>query len=414
MGKRRKKNIYSGPNITEKHNFQLDQSLKLSIVEYDEMGVGKAFVKDAPVIVFNSIIGEEIEASILKIYPEKVIAKLVKIIKKSSDRIEPDCIFFGECTGCQWLHLKYEKQLKLKQDIVGDNLIRQKVEVSNLSETISSNKKIHYRNHGRFTVRKKELREEIGFVNFLERKWVKIDHCRIMNETINEKIKILSGNLSDKTQVSIRASDETSSYLIQPKFIDVDFETGQKYYTEKIFDNEYQVASPSFFQVNISQVENIFSELLDQNIFSKQYTVLDAYCGVGTFTCLIAPYVKKIVGIEESFSAVEDAKENSKKFSNIEYLLGKTEDILESYTENIDVLILDPPRIGCDEKVIKIIKDIKPKKIILISCSPENFAIDISRLIDDNIFSLLRVIPFDMFPQTRHVEVLGILDLLNE
>ena len=100
---------------------------------------------------------------------------------------------------------------------------------------------------------------------------------------------------------------------------------------------------------------------------------------------MIAPYVKKIVGIEESFSAVEDAKENSKKFSNIEYLLGKTEDILESYTENIDVLILDPPRIGCDEKVIKIIKDIKPKKIILISCSPENFAIDISRLIKDNI-----------------------------
>ena len=111
---------------------------------------------------------------------------------------------------------------------------------------------------------------------------------------------------------------------------------------------------------------------------------------------------------------MEDAKENSKKFSNIEYLLGKTEDILESYTENIDVLILDPPRIGCDEKVIKIIKDIKPKKIILISCSPENFAIDISRLIKDNIFHISRVIPFDMFPQTRHVEVLGILDLVNE
>ena len=82
------------------------------------------------------------------------------------------------------VHLRYEKQLKLKQDIVADNLIRQKVEVSDLSETISSNKKIYYRNHGRFTVRKKELREEIGFVNFLERKWVKIDHCRIMNETI--------------------------------------------------------------------------------------------------------------------------------------------------------------------------------------------------------------------------------------
>ena len=150
----------------------------------------------------------------------------------------------------------------------------------------------------------------------------------------------------------------------------------------KKIDNARLISIASHSKEKRSYFKKKFN-INDQNIFSNQHTVLDAYCGVGTFTCLIAPYVKKIVGIEESFSAVEDAKENSKKFSNIEYLLGKTEDILESYTENIDVLILDPPRIGCDEKVIKIIKDIKPKKIILISCSPENFAIDISRLIKD-------------------------------
>ena len=133
-----------------------------------------------------------------------------------------------------------------------------------------------------------------------------------MNKNINEKMKLLSGKLSNKTQVSIRASDKTGSYLIQPKFDNVEFETGQKYYTESIFDNFFQVASPSFFQVNISQVEQIFSKLQNLKIFNENQVVVDAYCGVGTFTCLIAPYVKKIIGIEESYSAVVDAKENSK------------------------------------------------------------------------------------------------------
>ena len=142
--------------------------------------------------------------------------------------------------------------------------------------------------------------------------------------------------------------------------------------------------------------------------------MIDAYCGVGTFTCLIAPYVKKIYGIEESASAIIDANINSNKFNNIYYIQGKTEDVLLDVIDEIDILLLDPPRIGCDDLVIQKINKINPRKILLISCSPENFAIDISRLIKGNIFHISRVIPFDMFPQTRHVEVLGILDLVNE
>ena len=132
---------------------------------------------------------------------------------------------------------------------------------------------------------------------------------------------------------------------------------------------------------------------------------------MGTFTCLIAPYVNKVYGIEESASAIIDAKENSKKYSNIEYLLGKTEEVLSDVKENIDLLILDPPRIGCDDKVIEIINKIKPKDILLISCSPENFAVDISKLVSIS-YEVKKIIPFDMFPQTHHVEVVGVLNLL--
>tara|TARA_B110000438_G_scaffold152817_1_gene146864 strand:- start:2073 stop:3320 length:1248 start_codon:yes stop_codon:yes gene_type:complete len=411
MGKRNKKKIYSGPNLTEKFNFQEEQLLKVHISEYSDNGIGIGYFEEIPVFVFNSILDEDIEVLIEKIYPEKIIAKIKKIFNVSKNRIESNCNFFGKCTGCQWLHINYDEQLNMKKQIVEKNLKENKVPFEKIiQETIPSKKKFNYRNHGRFSIRKNDDIEELGFINFLNRKWTSIDSCKIMNNTINEKIKMLSGKLSNKTQVSIRASDKTGSYLIQPKFENVEFDTGQKYYTESIFDTYFQVASPSFFQVNISQVEQIFSELINLKVFNENQIIVDAYCGVGTFTCLISPYVKKIIGIEESYSAVIDANENSKNFKNIDYLLGKTENILQETNEKIDVIILDPPRIGCDDKVIRIIEEIKPKKIILISCSPENFAIDIAKLLEKGIYNLSKVIPFDMFPQTHHVEILGILD----
>ena len=325
-----------------------------------------------------------------------------------------NCDFFGNCTGCQWLHIDYDHQLELKKLIVKNNLEKNNLFVDEIIEkTISSDRKFYYRNHGRFTVRKNKDLEELGFVNFLSRKWTSVDHCKIMSQNINDKLKLLKNNLSGKTQVSIRGSDSSTSFLIQPKFETDFFESGQKYYQEKIFDNYYQVASPSFFQVNISQVEKIFNYFLDQGIFSENQIVIDAYCGVGTFTCLIAPYVKKIYGIEESASAIIDANINSNKFNNIYYIQGKTEDVLLDVNDEIDILLLDPPRIGCEDLVIQKINRIKPRKILLISCSPENFAIDMYKLSSIG-YKIQKIIPFDMFPQTHHVEVVGILELSHE
>jgi len=411
MGKRRKKKIYNGPNLTEEHNFYIGQKLLIKIETYDQNGVGLGFYKKIPVLIFNSIIGEKIEVSVEKIFPEKIIAKNISIKESSEKRTEILCKNFGSCTGCQWLHIRYIDQLEMKKDIVINNLNKNELFIDHLvRNTIPSDKKLYYRNHARFTVRKNEEKEEMGFVNFLNRKWTNIAHCKIMNRTINDKMEILQNNLSEKTQVSIRGSDVTKSYLIQPKFEKLDIETGQKYYKEKIFNNSYQVASPSFFQVNISQVEKIFNELFDSNVFFKDQVAVDAYCGVGTFTCLISPYVKKVYGIEESASAIIDAKENSKNLKNLEYLQGKTEDLLLDIKEKIDILLLDPPRIGCDDKVLEMIDKIKPKTILLISCSPENFAVDISKLVKLS-YEVRKIIPFDMFPQTHHVEVVGLLDL---
>ena len=281
-------------------------------------------------------------------------------------------------------------------------------------DTIPSKKNFNYRNHARFTVRKDFTdfnKQKLGYINFFNRQWIGIDECKIMNHTINEKMKIISKDLRGLTQVSIRASDETKSFLIQPKLNMEEIESGQKYYKEKIENNIYNVASPSFFQVNPKQIEEIVKLLDSNHIFNQKDYVLDAYCGVGTFTCLIAPMVKKIVGIEESHSAIHDAKNNSKNFKNIKYIIGKTEEILQSNTEKFDTVILDPPRIGCEESVINNVISLEPKIIILISCSPENFCKDVYKLVNSKQYIIDKIIPIDMFPQTHHTEIVGILRL---
>ena len=121
--------------------------------------------------------------------------------------------------------------------------------------------------------------------------------------------------------------------------------------------------------------------------------------------------VKKIVGIEESHSAIHDAKNNSKNFKNIKYIIGKTEEILQSNTEKFDTVILDPPRIGCEESVINNVISLEPKIIILISCSPENFCKDVYKLVNSKQYIIDKIIPIDMFPQTHHTEIVGILRL---
>jgi|TARA_B100001750_G_scaffold247661_1_gene274215 23S rRNA (uracil1939-C5)-methyltransferase len=415
MAKRRKKDIYTGPNLTDQYDFYENQQLEIKIKEYHQNGVGIGYLKDIPVWIFNSIVGETVLVKISKIFPEKLIAEIVSFNKTSKKRIKPICKFYGKCTGCQWQHISYDEQLKLKKTNIVELLENLNLlDDDFVMDTIPSRNNFNYRNHARFTVRKDFEdfdKQKLGYINFLNRQWIGIDECKIMNHTINEKMKIISKDLRGLTQVSIRASDETKSFLIQPKLNMEEIESGQKYYKEKIENNIYNVASPSFFQVNPKQIEEIVKLLDSNHIFNQKDYVLDAYCGVGTFTCLIAPMVKKIVGIEESHSAIHDAKNNSKNFKNIKYIIGKTEEILQSNTEKFDTVILDPPRIGCEESVINNVISLEPKIIILISCSPENFCKDVYKLVNSKQYIIDKIIPIDMFPQTHHTEIVGILRL---
>ena len=163
--------------------------------------------------------------------------------------------------------------------------------------------------------------------------------------------------------------------------------------------------------MNTSQLSRAIDEVRDLLDLDGTEVMVDAYCGVGVFTVLLAPYVRKIVGIEESASAIEDAGLNSKDILNIEFVEGKTEHILNTLNQHIDVLLLDPPRVGCHPDVLDSVIKLKPEKVLMISCEPEAMARDLNLLCSTGIYSLETIRPVDMFPQTRHVETISMLRL---
>ena len=222
----------------------------------------------------------------------------------------------------------------------------------------------------------------------------------------------LQGHVRETTQLSIRYGTNTSEYLVQPTLQNPNISvlSGQTHYREKLQDRIFRVASPSFFQVNTSQTEDMVMMVKDRLKLSGSEVLVDAYCGVGTFAILLARYVKNVIAIEESAAAMKDAAVNTLGISNMQYLLGKTEDILDGISQSIDALILDPPRLGCHINTLESVTRIRPKRIVYVSCNPESLARDLD-ILASNGFTIVSIEPVDMFPQTHHVECIATISL---
>ena len=349
-----------------------------------------------------------------KRFPERIVAKVVEVLEQAEERVVPECEYFLTCSGCQWQHASYDYQLQLKQARVQREIDKyQSLSQVVVDATIGSESQLGYRNHGRFTVGKKDDGGKIGYINAVTRRFVKIDRCLLMNEQINKVLDLAQDNVAGQTQMAIRAGSNTDSMLIQPRMnlSHIGLVTGEQHYEEEVRGFRFRVAASSFFQVNTSQLSRAIDEVRDLLELDGTEVMVDAYCGVGVFTVLLAPYVRKIVGIEESASAIEDAGLNSKDILNIEFVEGKTEHILNTLNQHIDVLLLDPPRVGCHPDVLDSVIKLKPEKVLMISCEPEAMARDLNLLCSTGIYSLETIRPVDMFPQTRHVETISMLRL---
>ena len=363
--------------------------------------------------VFGGIPGEEVVARVLRYRPRRkrnrrTSAMVVETLKPSVHRVAPPCPYFGACTGCQWQHIEYTHQLELKRTAVERELRRfQKLQDVPISSTVPSREQFGYRNHARFTVRRGGT---LGYINRATRSFVKVDECMLMSPWINETLRTLQGRCEETTQLSIRYGTGTGDWLVQPTLQSeqVPISTGQTHYTERLLDRVFRIASPSFFQVNTKQAEELAVMVRERLELAGSETLVDAYAGVATFAVLLAPYVRRVIAIEESAAAVKDTAVNTLGVDNLDFLHGKTEEVLQTMEERPDALILDPPRVGCHPAALEAIIRCAPRRIAYVSCEPETLARDLSVLVLGG-FSVDKVEPVDMFPQTHHVECLATL-----
>ena len=414
MAKHKRKRRYSGPDITGHVDLNPGDQFQTTLNGINDSGETLSEIRGAPVEVTGGLPGEKVVVEVQKRFPERIVAKVVEVLEQAEERVVPECEYFLTCSGCQWQHASYDYQLQLKQARVQREIDKyQSLSQVVVDATIGSESQLGYRNHGRFTVGKKDDGGKIGYINAVTRRFVKIDRCLLMNEQINKVLDLAQDNVAGQTQVSIRAGSNTDSMLIQPRMnlSHIGLVTGEQHYEEEVRGFRFRVAASSFFQVNTSQLSRAIDEVRDLLDLDGTEVMVDAYCGVGVFTVLLAPYVRKIVGIEESASAIEDAGLNSKDILNIEFVEGKTEHILNTLNQHIDVLLLDPPRVGCHPDVLDSVIKLKPEKVLMISCEPEAMARDLNLLCSTGIYNLETIRPVDMFPQTRHVETISMLRL---
>ena len=382
--------------------------VELDLHAWGRLGEAMARYGGSDVFVFGGIPGERVEAEIVAVRRKYVAAQVTRVITPSPKRVEPPCEYFGQCTGCQWQHVDYQEQLAVKTEIVRDALER----IGNFHDphvqpALASPRQFHYRNHARFNVWRES--GSLGFTHRERRRFVRIDRCLLMHDGINDILAQLQGRAAETSQLSIRSSPDTGDYLVQPtlKNPEVPIPTGQKTYRESVADQEFRVASPSFFQVNVWQAARLAELVKDALELTGDETVVDAYAGVGTFAVLLAPFAREIIAVEESTAAIADATENAAGHSNVWLVTGKVEEILPGLDVTPDAVILDPSRSGCQPPVLEALLLQRPNRIAYVSCNPESLARDLRVL--SRGYRIQSVQPVDMFPQTHHVECVATL-----
>ena len=401
----------TGTRASEEAVSETAELARLTLSDMGALGDTLAHYDDVMINVFGGIPGEEVVAKIIRYRRRRkrfVSGIVTEVIKPSPYRVAPPCPYFGPCSGCQWQHIDYEHQLVLKRDAVMCEM-RRFPELADVPvpATVPSDQEFGYRNHARFTVRRQG---SLGFTNRITRRFVQVDRCMLMGPEINGAITLLQGRCQETSQLSIRYGANTSDYLVQPTLqsYDVPLKTGQPHYRERLLDKEFRVSSPSFFQVNTKQAEVMANIVRSRLELNGDETLVDAYAGVGTFAVLFAPYVRRVVAIEESEAAVKDAAVNTLGIENLEFRLGKTEDVLDSLDGSPDAVILDPPRVGCHPATLAALVRRPPRRAVYISCDPESLARDL-QLLAQKGFTVEGVEPIDMFPQTYHVECVATL-----
>lgn len=445
-------------------------TLEIEDCGIDGEGIGKAdgftvFVKDA-------VIGDTVTAKIIKAKKNYGYGRLMEVLKPSPYRVEPKCEFARQCGGCQLQALSYDQQLVFKTNKVKGHLER----IGGFTDIpmepiIGMDELFHYRNKAQFPVgRNKEGKIVTGFYagrthNIIENRDCALGvaenkevlDCVIAHmekygiEPYNEATGkglvrhvlirygyftkevmvclILNGNKIPKeeqlvkslceipgmTSITINVNKKHSNVILGEE---IRLLWGQEYITDRIGDISYQISPLSFYQVNPMQTQKLYAKALEYADLHGEETVWDLYCGIGTISLFLAQKAKFVRGVEIVPAAIENAKENAKLngLENTEFFVGKAEEVLpREYKKNgvyADVIVVDPPRKGCDETLLETMVEMNPERIVYVSCDSATLARDLKYLCERG-YELRKVCPVDQFGMTVHVETVCLLSKLN-
>ena len=439
--------------------FKVGERIELEIEDLNNEGMGVGKYNGFTFFVEGSTIGDKVICEIMKLKKNYGIGKTIEIINPSPYRVESKCEYFHQCDGCELHNLKYDKQLELKTNLVKNNLERiGKIKDVLIKDTIGMDYPYRYRNKGEFKVGKNY---EIGYFKRGTHEIYPVEKSIIQKETADIVVRILKEymkkykvegydrkskkgiiknlivrtNRDNQVMVIVVTKNEKlphkkelidlligqkevqvisiyqninskdTSVILGPKDIKL---YGEDRLIDYIGEYKFLISPKSFFQVNPVQTEVLYDKVVEYLNLTGNETVADLYCGIGTISLYISKYAKKVYGVEIVREAIEDANENKRinKVDNVEFILGKSEDILPKLNEKgikIDAIVVDPPRKGLDRSLIDSIIEANPEKIVYVSCNPSTLARDLGYLVEEG-YKVMEVQPVDMFPHTMHIE----------
>ena len=448
----------SNKKFSENKNYQVE----ITGLTHEGQGVGK--IEGFVVFVDSALPGETVTVKIVKETKSYAVGKLLKVNKPSDKRVNPFCPVFESCGGCAVQHMTYEAQLEFKRDTVLQNLKRiGGLENVKVHDTMGMSTPFSYRNKVQYPVGMEKNEVKIGFYENRSHNIIDSSNCDIQPEESNV-IRDLVRDFCKSNKISIY-DEKTGKGLLRHVMVRKGFKTnelmvvlvingqkfpgyeklvsilcgryeniksimlnintrntniilgerniclyGQDFISDYIGKYKFNISPLSFFQVNPVQTEVLYGKALEYAQLTGNESVFDLYCGIGTISLFLSGKAKKVIGVEVVPDAIADAQKNAElnNITNTQFIVGEAEVVIPKlYAEGIraDVVVVDPPRKGCDEALLNTLVEMKPQRIVYVSCNPSTLARDLKYL-SGHGFEVREVQPVDMFPWTGHVEAI--------
>ncbi len=403
-------------------------TLKLDALAHGGEAIGRH--EGRAIFVPYAIPGERVRVELVEEHERYARARLLEVLDPSPSRVAPACPYFGPeaCGGCQWQHIDYAVQARLKGLVVLDQFRRVgKFDAPPILEPLPDATGWEYRNHALFRT---DTDGRLGFLSAHSHTVYPVDDCPILHPLLNDLLHSLDMVYPELEWLELRAGTATGDLMLvlqtreeEPPSLEVDFPLsivqirhddaiapliGLDYIVETIHERPFRISATSFYQVNsaqAAQVVEVVMEALEPRGYQK---VLDAYCGVGLFTAFLSAEAGYVIGIEAHPAAVADARYNLAEADNTVILEGTVEALLPTVEHKLDAAVVDPPRTGLELAALDALAAHGPARIVYVSCDPATLARDARRLVRHG-YTLEWVQPVDMFPQTYHIENVALL-----